>query len=131
MGDFFGDGFEDIVLTDAKGELVILDNNNGKLARIKATMYSESGSLDGMRGFIQQLKVFDMDNDGKDDIVLLDDSGEISILYGRDGSGPVTEGGAIKDIISKIGTSLADTPAQTTPKPSADTIIERITNSLL
>jgi len=33
-------------------------------------------------GKISQTSVFDMDNDGKTDIVVLDESGELSIFYG-------------------------------------------------
>lgn len=43
---------------------------------------NESGVKDGIHGNIQQLEIFDMDADGKSDIVTLDDSGEMSILYG-------------------------------------------------
>jgi len=35
-----------------------------------------------LSGSIIQAEVFDMDNDGKDDITTLDDAGEIHIFYG-------------------------------------------------
>jgi hypothetical protein len=35
-----------------------------------------------LSGAIIQAEVFDMDNDGKDDIITLDDVGEIYIFYG-------------------------------------------------
>lgn len=43
---------------------------------------TDTGASDSIHGYIQQLEVFDMDADGKSDIVTLDDSGEMSILYG-------------------------------------------------
>ncbi|NCP76963.1 hypothetical protein GW830_02365 [bacterium] len=43
---------------------------------------NESGAVENLHGFIQQLELFDMDADGKTDIVTLDDSGEMNILYG-------------------------------------------------
>jgi hypothetical protein len=38
--------------------------------------------LFGLHGRVLRSEVFDMDNDGIDDIVTLDDAGEINIFYG-------------------------------------------------
>lgn len=61
---------------------MILDNILGKFTRTDPIIVNESGALDSIHGLVQQLEVFDMDADGKSDIVILDDSGELSILYG-------------------------------------------------
>ena len=91
MGNFFGDKYDDIVLTDAKGKFIILDNNDGKLTRIPTIIADASGKPDTLHGYIQQLEIFDMDADGKSDLVIFDDSGEINILYGtvRNNSGKI------------------------------------------
>lgn len=44
-----------------------------------------SGALAPLRGAITQLVSFDMDRDGVDDIITLDDAGDLSILYGSIG----------------------------------------------
>lgn len=82
VGDFFHDGFQDIVLVDQKGKLVLLDNEDGKFSRKDPILYDQLGKTTALSGRIQQLEVFDMDHDGYDDIVTVDDSGELNILYG-------------------------------------------------
>lgn len=82
VGDFFGDAYDDIVLTDLRGKLVVLDNVSGKFSRATPLILNGSGAEEGLGGYIQQMEVFDMDADGKTDIVTLDDSGELNILYG-------------------------------------------------
>lgn len=61
---------------------MVLDNIEGKFARIAPVIINGSGALEDIHGYVQQLEVFDMDHDGKTDIITLDDSGEINILYG-------------------------------------------------
>jgi hypothetical protein len=39
--------------------------------------------VDSIHGLVQQVEIFDMDADGKSDIVTVDDSGEINVLYGE------------------------------------------------
>ncbi len=89
VGNFFGDGYDDIVFADTKGKLLLLDNNQGKFSRVSPVILGTDGKSETIGGYVQQLEVFDMDSDGKSDIVMLDDSGEINILYGtvRDNAG--------------------------------------------
>ena len=68
-----------------KGALVLVDNILGKFQRVNPKIVDMSGSLVSLRGAITQLAVFDMDQDGIDDVVVLDDSGDLSILYGSIG----------------------------------------------
>ncbi len=75
-------------MVDKKGKLIILDNNKGKFSRTVPRIFDESGNPAVIKGGIMQLETFDMDKDGADDIVITDDSGELSILYGgSDASG--------------------------------------------
>ncbi|MDD2487531.1 MAG: hypothetical protein PHS92_04120 [Candidatus Gracilibacteria bacterium] len=82
VGDFSGDTYFDIAMVDNKGALLILDNTNGKFIRKKPKIYDVNGAETSINGAITQLEIFDMDKDSKDDIVTVDDSGEINILYG-------------------------------------------------
>jgi hypothetical protein len=75
-GDFTGDGFADIFFVNNKGEPELLNNINKKFERV-----SLAGQF-GLGGIIVRAEVFDMDRDGKDDIITLDDSGVIAIFYG-------------------------------------------------
>lgn len=59
-----------------------MDNIEGKITRIPPIIINGSGAAEDIHGYIQQLEIFDMDHDGKTDIVTLDDNGEINILYG-------------------------------------------------
>ena len=59
-----------------------MDNVEGKFIRTPPVVLNGSGVTENIHGYIRQLEVFDMDADGKSDIVTLDDSGEINILYG-------------------------------------------------
>lgn len=109
MGDFFGDKHDDIVLVDAKGKLVLLDNTDGKFTRVSPIIVSENGGAESIHGYIQQLEAFDMDADGKTDIVTFDDSGEINILYGtvRDVNGKKERMFTKKLIESGLGMRLS------------------------
>ncbi|MFK7780230.1 MAG: VCBS repeat-containing protein, partial [Candidatus Gracilibacteria bacterium] len=77
-GDFTGDGYDDIFFVNKEGEPYLLNNVNKDFSR-----YSLVKQFD-LDGRILIAKVFDMDNDGSDDIVILDDTGEINIFYGGD-----------------------------------------------
>lgn len=72
VGDFFKDGFGDIVLVDKEDRLVLLDNIEGKFIRKDPIILSASGGVTALAGHIQQLEVFDMDHDGHSDIVTVD-----------------------------------------------------------
>lgn len=55
---------------------------------------------------ITQYKVYDMDNDGRDDIVVLTEAGNLSILYGT-----ATPGAFEMSVIeNNLGITLSDTP---------------------
>lgn len=60
---------------------MVIENRKGKFVRTAPTIVTETGATTQMRGVITQLEVFDMDQDGKADIVTVDDSGELNILY--------------------------------------------------
>ena len=75
-GDFTGDWYGDIFFVSEKGQPELFNNNTKDFYRLDI---SEQLSLSGA---IIQAEVFDMDSDGKDDIVTLDDAGEIHIFYG-------------------------------------------------
>lgn len=79
MGDFSGDGYADIVSLDHSGSLVFLDNQERRFVE-KKIQVDGSNTPTG----IQQLKVYDMDADGRDDLVYLTQEGELGILYGSE-----------------------------------------------
>ncbi|EKE29579.1 MAG: hypothetical protein ACD_2C00141G0001 [uncultured bacterium (gcode 4)] len=80
--DFSGDKYEDIAFADKKWNLWILDNELGKFTRIKPVMLDLANWKETeLNWAIQQLELFDMDRDGKTDLVTVDDSGELNILY--------------------------------------------------
>ncbi len=83
--DFSGDGYEDIVVTDQKGKLILLDNQEGRFTR-KSVSYNENGVTQTLSGRLIQLEVFNMDNDKNgahdiDDLVVMTEEWQISILY--------------------------------------------------
>ncbi|NDK10028.1 VCBS repeat-containing protein [Candidatus Gracilibacteria bacterium] len=75
-GDFTGDGYDDIFFVNNSGKPALYNNRIKDFERYDI---SDSFILDGS---IIQAKSFDMDADGKDDIVTLDDAGLVHIFYG-------------------------------------------------
>ncbi|MDP2089997.1 MAG: FG-GAP-like repeat-containing protein [Candidatus Gracilibacteria bacterium] len=75
-GDFTGDGYEDIFFVSKDGKPFLLNNENKDFSRISLI---DNFSLAGR---IVRAEKFDMDKDGKDDLVILDDFGELNIFYG-------------------------------------------------
>ncbi len=73
--DFNWDSFDDIVMVDQKWKLILLQNNDWKFIRF------DIHDKVWLVWKIQQLEVFDMDRDWKDDIITVDDSSELNILY--------------------------------------------------
>ncbi len=74
--DFTGDGYDDIFFVNNAWKAFLLNNVSKDFSRFSLeSNFSLSWN-------IIRVRVFDMDNDGKDDIVTLDDSGEIHIFYG-------------------------------------------------
>ncbi len=74
--DFTGDGYQDLVMLNKNGEVVLFNNTQKDFVRVDL-----HESL-GLKGKIMQIFSFDMDNDGKHDLVIYDDSWEIHIFYG-------------------------------------------------
>lgn len=66
-------------MVSREGKPLLLENREGKLFR--RDMSSEIRS-EGATSKIRQLVVFDMDKDGKDDLVILFENGELDIFYG-------------------------------------------------
>ncbi|MFZ3232395.1 MAG: VCBS repeat-containing protein [Patescibacteria group bacterium] len=83
VGDFAGDGYSDIAAVTNKGQLIILDNKEGKFTRKEAVIVDDKDNLTQIRGKIVQLETYDMDGDGKTDLVVSDESGELNVLYGK------------------------------------------------
>lgn len=81
VGNFEGDRYDDIIMVDKNGKLLLLANHEGKFIRTDALLQNTDGSNVTLSGKITQLAVYDMDQDGLDDIVVGDDSGTISTLY--------------------------------------------------
>lgn len=73
--DFTWDWYDDLFLTNQEWEIFILNNEFKDFYRIDLDDEYYKDKL------VSQAKVFDMDNDGKDDIVILDDIWAINILY--------------------------------------------------
>jgi uncharacterized repeat protein (TIGR01451 family) len=74
--DFSGDGYDDIFFVTEKGEAALYNNHEKDFYRY------DIASQMSLSGAIIQAEAFDMDSDGKDDIVTLDDAWEIHIFYG-------------------------------------------------
>lgn len=72
--DFNGDGYDDIIVLNKNRQPVLLNNNTKDFTRINLNLK--------LNGIISQIISYDMDLDGKSDIVTLDDSWEINIHYG-------------------------------------------------
>lgn len=75
-GDFTGDGYEDIFFVTKNGAPALFNNHNKDFSR-----YDISNTL-FLSWAIIQAESYDMDSDGKDDIVTLDDAWQIHIFYG-------------------------------------------------
>ncbi len=105
VGDFTGDGYSDIAAVTKRGELIVLDNVEGKFVRKSAVILDASDNPAHIRGKIVQLEAYDMDSDGKTDLVISDDSGELNVLYGKvlDGKAVFTK----KVLDSDLGLRLA------------------------
>jgi hypothetical protein len=67
FGNFTGDAYGDIISLDHSGSLILVDNTGRRLLE-KTLTISGGGSVPNK---ISQYRVYDMDNDGKDDIVYL------------------------------------------------------------
>ncbi len=68
-GDFTGDHYSDIVYLTKSGSIVLLDNTIRKWNRKEIKVIGGVAPMG-----VSQMKIFDMDHDGKDDIVYLSES---------------------------------------------------------
>jgi len=73
IGDFSWDNYDDIFFVANDWKWYLLNNNKKDFTRLSLNLGSSK---------ISKTQVFDMDNDNKDDIIVLDDSWDISIFYG-------------------------------------------------
>ncbi len=76
--DFTGDRHADILGVDREGKFALVDNNARRLLSKDITI--EWWLAPPI--WVTQFKIYDMDADGKDDIVYLTESWELAILYG-------------------------------------------------
>ncbi|MCD5380636.1 VCBS repeat-containing protein, partial [Candidatus Gracilibacteria bacterium] len=78
-GDFSGDGYGDIFFVNNKGEPFLFENREKDFVRIPL-----KDTFD-LNAKIVQVEIFNMDNDAfaRQDLVTLDDAGNINIFYGN------------------------------------------------
>jgi hypothetical protein len=79
-GDFFGDGYTDVVYIDNGGILHIV-SHDGKSSQEIDLISDRNRDI----GQFTQVETFDMDRDGFDDIITLDTLWQLSIFYGTSG----------------------------------------------
>ncbi len=72
--DFSGDWYDDVVLLNKDREIIFLSNKQKDFKRTKTNITFD--------GIINQIIWFDMDLDGKMDLVILDDAWDLYIFYG-------------------------------------------------
>jgi len=75
-GDFWWDWFDDIFFINDQWEPSLFTNNKWDFTR--GSLLLQFGNLSG----VQQVKVMDMDDDGLEDIIILDKVWKINIYYG-------------------------------------------------
>lgn len=92
-------------MVDQKGKLIIIENRNGKFVRTAPKIVGATGTPETVNGAIMQMEMFDMDRDGKMDLVISDDSGELNILYGGEGAATTATG---TTAAAPTGTSFFD-----------------------
>lgn len=97
-----GDNYADLISLDYSGSLMLIDNAGRRLSEKPITINGVSQILTR----ITQYQIFDMDNDGRDDIVYLTEGGELAILYGT-----LTAGVFDRVILDqKLGVALSGDP---------------------
>lgn len=80
-GDFSWNGYWDIVTLNSEWKVVLFENSLKNFNR--RDIHDELW----LNGKVLQLFAFDMDNDGKHDLVIYDESGEINIFYWGENAG--------------------------------------------
>lgn len=136
IGDFRGDKFSDIIVLDSDGKISLINNNDSKFSPQNISLSSGNAAP----SHIQQMKVYDMDADGKDDLVYLTSGGELGILYGTDTAGAFEQkildstlgitlrnetdnhdGAVISDAVTQFDTFVGRVPANAKPADSGIT----------
>jgi hypothetical protein len=100
LGDLAWDGYADIIWLDHSGSLVLIENSQRKMTRINMKL-SWGAS---MPSWITDFKIFNMDNAGGDDIVYMNESWELGILYYNNSTNDFTK----KIVDSTLGVTLPD-----------------------
>lgn len=75
--DFFWDWYDDIIFLNDKNEIHLLNNDKKDFTRVNLTQKIV------LSWSPLSISSFDMDNDSRDDVVILDDSWEINIFYSK------------------------------------------------
>lgn len=109
IGDFVGDGYGDILGVNNSGSLILIENSERKLTRTDIQVLSGSNMSIPVPTGIAQYKIYDMDADGRDDIVYLTESGELGVLYGTQTLGVFEK----KILDSTLGVKLSTDPETT------------------
>ncbi len=86
LWDFSGDQYADIIAVGHSGFLEFWDNAQRKFIKTDITVNGATPPTN-----ITQLKVYDMDNDGRDDIVYLTSLWKLAVLYGTSQTGVFDE----------------------------------------
>ncbi|MBP9779728.1 hypothetical protein KBD33_03855 [Candidatus Gracilibacteria bacterium] len=98
LGDLAGDGYADIIGLDHSGSLVLIENTERKMTRINMKLSGVASMPSGITDF----KIFNMDNKEGDDIVYMNESGELGILYYNNSTNDFTK----KIVDSTLGVTL-------------------------
>lgn len=83
VADFQGDKFSDIISLDDEGKLRLISNSERKFTEQEIVLTNNTSAPKN----IQQMKILDMDTDGKEDLVYLTSGGQLGILYGTEKAG--------------------------------------------
>ncbi len=109
LGDFSGDGYGDILGVNNSGSFILIDNSERKLSRTDIQVFSGVNMSIPVPTGISQYKIYDMDTDGRDDIVFLTEGGELGVLYGTKTAGVFEK----KILDSTLGVKLSTDPETT------------------
>ena len=146
IGDFRGDKFSDIIVLDSDGKISLINNNDSKFSPQNISLSSGNAAP----SHIQQMKVYDMDADGKDDLVYLTSGGELGILYGTDTAGAFEQkildstlgitlrnetdnhdGAVISDAVTQFDAFVGRVPANAKPADSGITDEKFVNKSII
>jgi hypothetical protein len=83
LWDFQKDGYADIIWVNNSWSFILVDNTKRHFQTMSISSRSSVPTPTG----VTQFKIYDMDNDGRDDIVYLTDSWNLGIMYATESSG--------------------------------------------